>query len=134
MGSRRRKIGSRGIRLDRIPIFKMSDSRLKQILERYPKIFTDSELIVAAFNTSMDFINWDNWFQQLQKELSADDMQKLFAASVSALKRLPSEVDSFGTGAITPERSAAETISESIWVHKEFLLFLNSKREGFHPN
>jgi hypothetical protein len=108
----------------------MSDSRLKQILERYPKIFTDSELIVAAFNTSMHFVSWEDWFLQLQKELSADHMQKLFTASVSALKRLPAEVDSFGTGAITPERSAAETISESIWVPKEFLLFLNSKQEG----
>ncbi len=108
----------------------MDEAKLRRFFEKHRVLFSDSELVAAAFDTSMDFPDWDQWFDEIKKRFGDAEIHKLQTASISILEDLPTNADQFGVSHITPERSAAETIEGGNWIPTKFLLFLQGKTKG----
>lgn len=107
----------------------MIEARLKRMCASPSGKFTDSELVSVAFGTSLDFMNWDEWFCSIKQKFDRAETRALITAAVSVLKSLPAEADSFQVGSITPEHSATASLKDSDIIPRQFLVFLSLQEE-----
>jgi hypothetical protein len=102
----------------------MNDSRLQRLCENHA-VFTNSELVSFAYETTAPFETWEIWFDHVLATLGKCNVDKLCAAADAVSKDHPADIAGFSVGYITPERPVS--LNDGIFVPMEFLEFMRRR-------